>query len=217
MIKVSQVAIQVHSHKIEAKSGVAYQNRSEYLRMFISDWLRARKLQLGDFNRFVFQEFLEPVRDLKVVGEKAFAVGVSLEYPDVVLETAEDVHRYFVRKYLEGFKRVDAHFNLQLTAELREAIDREYASGEYFYEKKLAGKRIDGKSVQLFDHYTHEEYTLIMRTKVGSQVEERVLFRFEPDVFRVKYRIKKCEISPEGVRVLNSVGKETLYYAFGSD
>lgn len=52
---------------------------------------------------------------------------------------------------------------------------------------------------------------------VGSQVEERVLFRFEPDVFRVKYRIKKCEISPEGVRVLNSVGKETLYYAFGSE
>lgn len=216
-MRITQVAITLSNFRFSGMERKRYHELSVYLSMWISDWLKPKKLELGEFNRFVFQEFVEPAEDLKVVGEKAFAVGVSLEYPDVVLVTAEDVHRYFVRKYLEGFERVDTHFNLQLTAELREAIDREYASGEYFYEKKLASKRIDGKSVQLFDHYTHEEYTLIMRTKVGSQVEERVLFRFEPDVFRVKYRIKKCEISPEGVRVLNSVGKETLYYAFGSD
>ena len=216
MMRVTQVAIQVHRQKIDPMGGVGYQNRSEYLRRFVSGWLKPKLLELGEFNRFVFQEFVEPGEDLKVVGERAFAVGVSLEYPDVVLETADDVHRYFVRKYLEGVERVDAHFNLQLTPELREAIDRQYASGEYFYEKKIAGKRLDGKSVQLFHHYDCREYRLALKVKAGKdQVEEHTLFSGAPDPFIVNFDINKVEISKEGIEVTNAVRKQTVYFAFG--
>jgi len=214
-MKLSQVAIQVHRQKIEPLGGVKYQNRSEYVSMFISNWLKAKKLQLGEFNRFVFQELVEPVDDLKVVGEKAFAVGISLEYPEVDLQTAQGVHQYFVRKYLEGFERVDAHFGLSLTEELREVLPQEYALGNYFYEKKIAGKRLSDSSVQLFDHYTHAEYQLILRTTIRRElVREEVIFTFEPDVFRVKFRVKKINITDEGVEVIDSLGRQTLFHAF---
>lgn len=188
----------------DGNTKVHYQNRCVYLSIFISDWLKANELDLGEFNRFVFREKVAPEHDLRVVGEKAFAVGIELEYPDFVLETAPEVHEYFVRKYLEGFERVDSHFNLQLTPELREAIAIEYASGEYFYEKKIAGKRLEGKSVQLFHHYDHKEY----------QSHERTLFTGDPDPFIVKFDVNKVEISKDGLKVINAIGAQTLRFTF---
>jgi len=216
MTKVSQVAITLNMLDFTGLERKAYHECGEYLSMFISDWLKAKRLALGDFNRFVFREKVEPTNDLKVVGEKAFAVGIELEYPNVILESVEEVHRYFVRKYLEGFERVDSHFKLQLTPELREAIDRQYASGEYFYEKKIAGKRLDGKSVQLFHHYDCKEYRLVLKVKVGrDQVEEHTLFSGTPDPFIVKFDVNKVEISKDGIEVTNAVRKQTVYFAFG--
>ncbi len=214
-MRVSQVAISLNPREFDGETKVQYQNRSVYLSTFISDWLKAKKLDLGSFNRFVFRENVEPVHDLNVVGEKAFAVGISLEYPEVDLQTAQGVHQYFVRKYLEGFERVDAHFGLSLTEELREVLAQEYVLGNYFYEKKIAGKRLSDSSVQLFDHYTHEEYQLILRTTIRRElVREEVIFTFEPDVFRVKFRVKKFNITDEGVEVIDSLGRQTLFHAF---
>lgn len=212
-MKLTQIANYVNKPAFDAQ--LLYQNSSVYLSMFVSDWLRTKKLDLGEFNRFVFEEGGKFREDLTIQGEKAFIVCVSLEYPGLVLETALEVHRYFVRKYLEGFERVDAHFNLHLTPELRVAIENEYASGEYSYEKKIAGKRLHERSVQLFHHYDHKEYRLIMRVKSGKdQSHERTLFTGDPDPFIVKFDVNKVEISKDGLKVINAIGAQTLRFTF---
>lgn len=214
-MKLTQIANYVNRQKLEQAEQRSFQNRSMYLTLFFSEWLRPKNLDLGHFNRFVFEEGGKSGEDMTIQGEKAFIVCVSLEYPNVILESAEDVHKYFVRKYLEGFERVDAHFGLSLTEELREVLAQEYALGNYFYEKKIAAKRLSDSSVQLFDHYTHEEYQLILRTTIRRElVREEVIFTFEPDVFRVKFRVKKINITDEGVEVIDSLGRQTLFHAF---
>ena len=87
----------------------------------ISDWLRRKKLDLGLFNRIVFEE-ARSQDDCKIVGDKAFCICVTPEFVSLEeFNSKERAHQYFVAKYMEGFARFDQHFNLALS--IRITID----------------------------------------------------------------------------------------------
>lgn len=208
-MKITQAAIQLNSRKYTTELSVSYNLTSFYLTLNISEWLEAQSLDVGRFNRIVFEEGSR--FDLEVVGDRAFAVRLSESTMDEGspfrvggIGTYGQLHQYFVRKYLEGFKRFDAHFGLALSPKLELFLAG--SSAEKYVFEKLAGKyKIDIGSLEMLHRYWPDRYELIARiaSANGHPPEERVLLELIPDPFKVHYHVAKIEVEGRRVTITN--------------
>ena len=107
-MKITQVYIVLEQYSYEPIIRAKYQFLSNYLTLQISDWLKNLKLDFGLFNRIVFEE--GAADDLTIVGDRAFVVCIAKDFQSITeLKDESVIHDYFVRKYLEGFERLDSH------------------------------------------------------------------------------------------------------------
>jgi hypothetical protein len=217
-VKVSAVYIDLEQYSYPTKVRARYQLASNYLSLFISDWLNERKLDLGNFNRLVFVEGSKI--DMKTVGDRAFAVSISeaIFLPGSPLASDEksgsalEIHNYFVGKYLEGFNRVDEHFKLSLSTPLAEAIPVNF-SKSLAYEKpigKCAGRI---KGLRLIHRYTTDRYQLVAIENAGKDVglaREFILMDLIPDPFKVYYHAAHIAVDGRRVYIANRTGSEVI-------
>ncbi|MCV2883592.1 hypothetical protein OE749_02620 [Aestuariibacter sp. AA17] len=211
-MKLSQVYMTLEEAKFEPLLRAKYQLLANYLTLFISDWLKKLKLELGFFNRIVFQEGND--RDMSAVGDKAFRVCVEPEFYSLnQFATEGDVHRYFTTKYLEGFARFDKQFNLNLTADLQAKLENSFTDG-LKYDIKAKPKKVGDVTVQALHRYKYDSYTLVVQkiNKKKEILDEQVIFTCDPDPFVVHFDVNKVEIDDSKVRVINKVREVTLVY-----
>ncbi len=196
--------------KFEPLLRAKYQFLANYLTLFISDWLNKLKLDLGFFNRIVFQEGND--RDMSVVGDKAYRVCLDPEFVSLdQFATEDDVHRYFTRKYLEGFARFDKQFNLNLTPDLQAKLENGFTDG-FKYDTCAKSKKIGDVTIQVLHRYKYDSYDLVVKT-IGKKKEilgEKVIFTCDPDPFVVHFDVNKVEIDDGKVKVINKVREESL-------
>jgi len=211
-MKLTEVYISLDCQRFNAKTRTHYAYLSNYLSLFISHWIKRQKLDLGFFNRIIFEE--GEIDDLSLAGDRAFVVCLSEEFFDNGnMIDPQVAHRYFVRKYLEGFKRFDAKFGLQLAEQLQVVIENQF-SDFLEYEIKAKSKRLGDLSVQVFHQYKCNSYELIVRifNKQKDLVKEDVAFMRTPDPISIEYDVDKIEIEEGRLRIISSVGEETIMF-----
>lgn len=189
---------------------VDYSSASSYIVLAVSDWLKKLKLNLGKFNRIVFKEGnIGSEADLKI-GFNNFQIGVKHEFVLGVdkVEDSEFVHKYFIRKFLEGFKRFDEHFQLVLTPELEKYLEEYFSSG-YRYEKQKVSKRIGKHKYQVIYQYFYNTFNLVLRVvdKAGDVAIEQILESDKPDLILNSYNYYKVTIEDNKVCVYENSGK----------
>lgn len=208
-MKIIQVGI--HANRdINGKIRVGYENFASCITLAISDWIKDLKVDLGEFNRILFTE-ADIKSDLKEVGIKAFNVFLAEDFRSLdQFSNAEVTHGYFKRKYIEGFKRVDAHFGLNLTSKLEMFLDDHFKNG-YVYEKEMKSKRIRDYKFQVVKRYKYNAFDLVLKiiNKQGYLISENVIFNFLPDPFRIHFNVHKIEINENYINVLNQNGELT--------
>ena len=193
---------------------VAYQNFASYIELAICDWIRPQKLDLGKFNRIGFEEAIND-KDFRIF-ESVAVLKINLT-PDFQsldqFSNAEVTHQYFKRKYIEGFKRLDAHFGLNLTPQLIAYLDDYFKNG-YVYEKEMKSKRLNGLKHQVLKQYKYDVFNLVLRVfdKSGTLLKETVLQSGKPDPFLVHYNVNKVNILEDKIEVLGSTGKVENQY-----
>lgn len=187
---------------------VPYQNASMFITLPISDWIRQYSIAIGKANRIIFTEFSGNA----VVGlvDAMKYVGISIDSEFKSLEqfsNAEVTFQYFKRKYIEGFKRFDAHFGLNLTPELETFLDNYFKNG-YVYEKEMKSKRINGLKYQVLKQYKYDVFNLVLRLfdKSGTLHKETILQSGKPDPFLVHNNVNKVNILEDKIEVLGSTG-----------
>lgn len=211
-MKITGVYISLDCQKVNSKISTHYEFISNYLSLFISAWIKKLKLDLGKFNRFVFEEGERD--DLSIAGDRAFVVCLEEEFEHTQgLNDKKSVHNFFVRKYLEGFSRVDKHFGLNLTEQLREVLATEL-SDKFEFESKVKSKKEGDLTVLVVHRYKYDSYDLVVRVldKNKEVVEENVLFSCDPDPFKVHFDVNKVEIDNGQINVINKVREKTLVY-----
>lgn len=190
-----------------------YMHQSSYLNLTISDWIRAKKVELGAFDLIVFREDDHVGDDDMVERLKSISVYLKMEYIGANLEGAQELHNYFTRRFIEGFERVDQHFNTNLARELRSHLEVTFAMGQYSYEKQVAAKRFGGTTVRVFHHYTGEKFQMLLRfVKKNEVIREAVIATFRPDPFIVRMKFFRVEFIGENVRVINKSHEEVLLH-----
>jgi len=209
-MKIAAVYITLDSTRFQAEVRSRYQLLSNYLSLFISDWIKSLGIDLGAFNRIVFEE--GSCDDLTIVGDRAFVVSIAEEFSGFEAFSSEGyVHKYFVRKYIEGFRRFDKKYNLSLADELRIEIDRKFAGG-LKYEVKLKSIKKAAFVVNLVHRYGYSAYELVVRLidKDKVVIKEIVLFSCDPDPFVVHYEINRIEVVGRELRVINKIRETVL-------
>jgi hypothetical protein len=210
-LKITQVYMTLEEYSYEPLTRAKYQFLSNYLTLLISTWLKKIKLDLGAFNRIIFEE--DASDDLSVVGDKAFVVSLKKEFKGLEqYSSAEVVHEYFVRKYLEGFERFDKKFNLDLTEQLRLQLEDSFKNNCFEYEAKAKSKKVGDITVQVIHRYRYDTYDLVVRMikKNKEIVAERVIFTCDPDPFIVHFEVNKVEIEDDKIRIINKNEEQTL-------
>ncbi len=211
-MKITAVYISLDCDNVEASIRSQYQFLSNYLTLLISDWLKKFKLELGPFNRIIFEEGAND--DLSVAGDRAFVVSLSNEFDGFGHYCdSETVHEYFVRKYIEGFERLDKHFNISLANQLRSYLDQCFTNG-LEYETKAKSKKVGDITVHAVHRYKYDTYDLVVRlvNKKKDIVKEEVVFTCDPDPFVVHFDVNKVEIDDARLRVINKTREEVLAY-----
>lgn len=153
-------------------------------------------------------------KDMSVVGDKAFLVCINPEFLSLdQFANDDDVHRYFTRKYLEGFSRLDKHFNLSLAQDLQMKLEHGFAN-RFKYETVIKSKKVGDVIVRVLHRYKFDSYVLVVQfiSKTKAILDEKVIFSCDPDPFIVHYEINKVEIDGSKVKVINKVRKESLVY-----
>jgi hypothetical protein len=212
-MNITQTFIQLDRElRFEGLTNVAYQNAGSYMELAISDWLKLLKLNLGEFNRIGLQESEEQKWDFSDADVRCFkvcTVCIKLDFKSLSqFCNAEVTHNYFKRKYIEGFKRFDAHFALNLTPELETFLDDYFKNG-YVYEKEMKSKRVNGLKYQVLKQYKYDVFNLVLRVldKSGALLKETILQSCKPDPFLVHYNVNKVNILDGKIEVLGSTGK----------
>jgi hypothetical protein len=209
-MKISQVDIVLGSSQYNSSLRTEYQFYHVYLSLFVSDFIKAKKLDLGNFNRLIFQEG-EGQEDLKVAGDKAFCIHIKPEYSKEVSESPKKIHEYFVKKYLEGFRRVDGYFNVQLAKEIEIQIKEKYISNELNYIKKIQTKSLKLNQIKFdfFHEFNCYHYKLIVKlSHKNKYIDEMVLLQGYPDPFLVNSEIKSIEMDGSTIKVLDALKME---------
>ena len=210
-MKTRQVHIQIDPViNLEGLVAVGYQNTASFMTLAISDWVKSLHLDFESFNRLSFQESVRSDLDFETFGSfKVLQINLIKEFQSLdQFSNAEVTHDYFKRKYIEGFKRFDAHFGLNLTPEL-ETFLNDYFKNGYVYEKEMKSKRINGLKHQVLKQYKYDVFNLLLRVfdKSGAMVKETILQSGKPDPFLVHYNVNKVNILEDKIEVLGSTGK----------
>lgn len=204
-MRITQVYIDLEYYKYSNARRVEYQLSSNYLTLHISEWLKSCGLDLGKFNRFIFEE--GATEDMQVSGDRAFVVGLTEGVgPSLGGQEAaySGNHDYFVSKYLEGFRRIDTHFGLSLSPRLECVLDV-FSGGRYVYEKSAGRFKSDLGRLDLLHRYWPDRYELVVQIASirGGAPEERVLLSLIPDPFKVHYHVAKIEVEGRRVTITN--------------
>lgn len=198
------------------KLNYAYQNAGSYMELAICDWIVHFQLDLGEFNRLIFSESSNLNHDFRCDSYfKNFDIILAESFQSLEqLSNAQMTHEYFKRKYIEGFKRFDAHFGLNLTPELVTFLDDYFKNG-YVYEKEMKSKRINGLKHQVLKQYKYDVFNLVLRVldKAGNPVRENILQSEKPDPLWVHYNVNKVNILDDKIEVLGSTGKVEAEHA----
>lgn len=217
-MKVTAVYIDLEYYSYPIPLRVRYQLASNYLSLFISDWMKRRGLDLGPFNRLVFVEGSKV--DMQVMGDRALAARISETacasgspfVPEREATSNVDIHNYFVGKYLEGFSRVDDYFGVSLSEPLAEAIMMHFSS-RYAYEKPTAGRGRKNDKFRLFHRYTTDRYQLIA-VEGGGETDglapEYALMELIPDPFKVSYHVSSIVVDGRRISIANKTGSEVV-------
>jgi hypothetical protein len=209
-MNVTKVYIQYDpDSRLSESFHVAYQNAASYITLSICEWLKIQKLCLDKFSRIGFEEVVDN-KDLRVFESvKLFKINLVQDFQSLdQFSNAEVTHQYFKRKYIEGFKRFDAHFGLSLTSELETFLDDYFKNG-YVYEKEMKSKRINGLKHQVLKQYKYDLFNLVLRVfhNSGALLKETILQNGKPDPFLVHYNVNKVNILNDKIQVLGSTGK----------
>ncbi|MDT3431103.1 hypothetical protein [Stenotrophomonas maltophilia] len=217
-MKVTAVYIDLEYYSHPNPLRVRCQLASNYLSLFISEWINRRDLDLGSFNRLVFVEGSKV--DMQVMGERAFAVRISETAsasgspfaPGEATTSDADVHSYFVDKYLEGFNRIDDYFGISLSKPLAEAIMVHFSNG-YTYETAIAGRGARDGKLRLFHRYATDRYQLVAVEADGEAdglAAEYTLMELIPDPFKVSYHISNIVIEGRRISIANKTGSAVV-------
>jgi hypothetical protein len=188
-----------------------YQNETTYIQLFIEECLRKNKVDLGAFNRLIFSEGGDLSEDFKVVGNNALPVAIEKTYSELLkFKTELEFHNYFVRKFLEGFDKLDKHYKSSFKKYLKPLIADKF-NGNLQYDKKIATKRIEGYRLQVIGRYTRAKFTLnVLVFNKNKMVNSKAIFECEPDMFIVKYHAYKVVVDESSIVVLNKIREKTL-------
>jgi len=188
-----------------------YQNQTTYLQLFFEECLRKHKNDVGAFNRLVFEEGGCSSEDFQVVGNNALPVSIGYTYEELSsLDSNRSIHEYFVRKFLEGFKRFDDHFSTSYV-DLLEPLIKEKYQDELYFEKKMATKRIGNLRLQAVGRFSSNSFDLIIKVFDGrSLIKSKVIYQCEPDMFIVRFHAYKVDITEELVSIISKVDEKTL-------
>ena len=210
-MNITQVYLTLADETKERLFVAKYQNQTTYIQLFIEECLRKNKFNIGAFNRLVFEEGGDECDDFKIVGNNALPVSIEQTYHELdSLLTSRGFHNYFVRKYLEGFRRFDSHFKTTFESYLSPLLDEKY-NNELCYEKKMATKRLKNYRLQAIGSYSKDTFKLILNVyEKNKLINSQTVFECEPDMFIVKYDLHKIEISDSVVSVFNKVREKTL-------
>ena len=215
-MRVTQTYIMPQEHSCDALTRSKYQMLCNYLSLPISVWMAGKKLDLGAFNRIVFEEGTK--QDLAVVGNNALVVGIAKEFTSFDdLQSREQVHSYFVRKYLEGFGRFDRHYGVKLADELGDFLSS-YFADEYAYQKKIASRLVHGTTYAVYGKYTYDSYSVIvvLSSKKQGVIGKETIYSAPPDPFVVRNRVHSVKFETTGIRVLTAAGDQTAFFPFQS-
>lgn len=211
-MRITQTYITPQDQSSDSLTRSKYQMLCNYLSLPISAWIAGKKLDLGKFNRIVFEEGTQ--EDFAVVGSNALVVGIAKEFTSLeALQSREQVHSYFTRKYLEGFGRFDQHFGVKLADELGEFL-RSYFVDEYAYQKKLASRNVHGTTHAVYGKYTYDSYSLIVERSSRKQgvIGKETIFSAPPDPFVVRHDVHSVKFETAGIRVMSMSGDETAFF-----
>lgn len=215
-MRITQTYIMPQERSYDALTASKYQMLCNYLSLPISVWIARKKLDLGKFNRIVFEEGTR--EDFAVVGSNALVVGIAKEFTSFEeLQSQEQVHCYFLRKYLEGFGRFDQHYGIELADELGAFLGA-YFADEYAYQKKLASRVVRGTTHAVYGKYTYDSYGVVVALSSRKQgvISRETIYSAPPDPFVVRYRVHSVEFETTGIRVLSAAGDATAFFPFQS-
>lgn len=210
-MNITQVYLTPSYEDTDVEVRYGYQVQTNYIQLFLEDCLRKNKVDLGAFNRLVFSEGGDESRDFNIVGNNALPVAIEKTYSALdSLKTDRESHDYFVSKFLEGFRKLDAHFTTSLTPYLMPLIEDKYKN-DLFYEKKMASKRVGQLRFVAVGRYTKDSFKLIINIFEGKiLIKSHIVYESEPDMFTVKYDVYKVVITDVVISVINKTREKTL-------
>jgi hypothetical protein len=215
-MKITQIYVSPQDQSFEPLTRSKYQMLSNYISLAISGWIARKKLEFGQFNRIVFEEGDQD--DFAVVGNNALVVCIAKEFTSFEeLQSQEQVHSYFVRKYLDGFGRFDQHYGVKLADELGNFLGS-YFADEYVHQKKLASRVVRGTKYDVYGKYSYESYSVIVAasSKKLGVIGKETIYSLPPDPFVVRNRVHSVKFGTTGIRVLSAAGNETAFFPFQS-
>lgn len=210
---ISQVAISVDDRIAFGAVRSAYQMKSNYLTLALSECIAALRLNLGQFNRIIFEE--GSGEDFKVVGNRAYVVKLVPEFSGLtMLSDARASHEYFVRKYEEGFRRLDEFFKIETWCVMKARLATAF-SRDLIYERVMRNISLHGQSFLIVQRYSSDKFELVLR-KDNREAEigqcECILLECDPDPFIVDYDVRCFDVTAGQIHVFDRAGKTTLEY-----
>lgn len=201
-MKITQLYITSHLENTSPQFRGRYQNLAAYLTEFVSHKINKLKLDLGPFNRIIFEE--GGTIDLKPRGEKAFGISLAETFPGFEnFESAEEIHNYYSDKYLEGLRKLDNHFGCNTARLMENEFKTSFPEGPY-YERVLASR---GK-YKVLGRWFSDEYRVILCAKGEKDI---VIYHCPPDPFVIDYDVKKISLTDLDVTVINKVREITIF------
>ena len=203
-MKITQLYITSHLENTSPKFRGRYQNMAAYLTEFVSIILKRQKLDLGEFNRLVLEEGAQG--ELYISAQKALWIPVSETFPGFEqLKSPNEVHKYFTKKYIEGLKKFDRKYGLNI-AELIEIEVNSHFKQDLFYEKKLASKH----TFKVVGRWYFDKFQVVLTSKCCNS--ESIIYQCEPDPWVIDFDVKKVLISEKEISIINKVRQSTVNY-----